>query len=1065
MAGTFALAPSRLGPRGIRLPRQSDLRALLVALLTAALIASVLTVAEDPFATDAPTTSQEGSLSSAVDTATSSSQTVLPGEVPEGLTAAEWADIQSQIAARQGSTAVSAQPAPLLQAPATVAELPLTITPTTTAPTDAAPPINLALPSAAVMSSAGIDAAFSPTGATITTASSASPVGLSTSTIGSGPVGSAVVVETAAGVELVRAGVTEYFHTVAEGIEHGYVIDTPMHAGGDLVIRVDVAASGLAFVGEDVLIDRADGTQLWYRDLFVFDATGAELPASMGIDGTTITLNVDTTGAVYPITVDPTITEDQQLLPNADAANELYGFSVALDDSSGDTILVVGAPFDDDQGNNRGTAYVYRDSGSGFVFEANLYSASTASAATNQRFGWDVDVRGETVVVGAPDNDDNGSNAGAVYIFEPTGGGGAWQQTGIVYQCDPGVTSPCGDTIGVGAGFADADFGYAVDLSDQGLLVGAPGFNGDAGFAAIFTRAGNLWRTTPGGVVPTLGPGAAGDLAGYAVSMADAGTHLVVGAPGIDAFAFTDNGQSYYLRWNGTSYTTPLVLNTGGGNDHNSGAAVAVEVDSGGDDTWMFVGEPINRREEDGTQPGSDIMWTYRLATADAPIAANRVSLGGTFGSGGKGIDIDFDGGRYIFGEYLSDSGATDRGSVTYFPVDGVANSVGTGQVQLLPNNAGDNWGFSVASEGDTYVIGGPGNDTAGADSGQIRIRSYSVFLDEAVNPFVANHGDRYGFEVSVSGNRLAVGSHRDSSAASSGGAVYMYERADSTSPWTADGVIVSPSPEARAHFGDSLSVFGDRVAIGESDRLGNQAEGGIVYVFERTGAATWTSAGSVGGAVTYDGFGASVALYAEDRLFVGAPAEGSAGEVFHFTESGPGLWFSQGALPVVGVLFAGDQLGYSIAVDRDNDVLIAGAPFNDTAGADAGAVLLWDNITTGAGVPSFISGPGWDAGDMVGTSVAASNGTYAAAGIGDGSGGSDRQAHLIKPVVGYAVIASISDTQVGSRVTEPNHELALIGENLFWGQGAQVELYRDIDGSGFQTTAPPTELFDTAVP
>ena len=85
MAGTIALAPSRLGPRGLRLPRQSDLRALLVALLTAALIASVLTVAENPFAIDAATPSQEGSVSSAVDVAddltTGSSQSVLPGEV------------------------------------------------------------------------------------------------------------------------------------------------------------------------------------------------------------------------------------------------------------------------------------------------------------------------------------------------------------------------------------------------------------------------------------------------------------------------------------------------------------------------------------------------------------------------------------------------------------------------------------------------------------------------------------------------------------------------------------------------------------------------------------------------------------------------------------------------------------------------------------------------------------------------------------------------------------------------------------------------------------------------
>ena len=43
-----------------------------------------------------------------------------------------------------------------------------------------------------------------------------------------------------------------------------------------------------------------------------------------------------------------------------------------------------------------------------------------------------------------------------------------------------------------------------------------------------------------------------------------------------------------------------------------------------------------------------------------------------------------------------------------------------------LPANAGDRWGFDVAAAGDTYVIGGPGDDAAGIDAGEVGLGSFS---------------------------------------------------------------------------------------------------------------------------------------------------------------------------------------------------------------------------------------------------------------------------------------------------------------------------------------------------
>jgi hypothetical protein len=82
---------------------------------------------------------------------------------------------------------------------------------------------------------------------------------------------------------------------------------------------------------------------------------------------------------------------------------------------SGKTV-VVGAPFDNDDGNDSGSAYMFGLSQSGnWVQKAKL----TADDGFNgTEFGWSVAIAGDVVVVGAQ-YDDYGSNqdVGSVYVF------------------------------------------------------------------------------------------------------------------------------------------------------------------------------------------------------------------------------------------------------------------------------------------------------------------------------------------------------------------------------------------------------------------------------------------------------------------------------------------------------------------------------------------------------------------------------------------------------------------------------------------------------------------------
>ena len=96
------------------------------------------------------------------------------------------------------------------------------------------------------------------------------------------------------------------------------------------------------------------------------------------------------------------------------AVSDEFGRSVSVD---GDT-MVVGAYRDDDNGFQSGSAYVFVRPSGGDWSEASQVAKLTASdGAADDEFGISVSVDGDTVVVGANGHDDSGSDSGSAYVF------------------------------------------------------------------------------------------------------------------------------------------------------------------------------------------------------------------------------------------------------------------------------------------------------------------------------------------------------------------------------------------------------------------------------------------------------------------------------------------------------------------------------------------------------------------------------------------------------------------------------------------------------------------------
>ena len=125
-------------------------------------------------------------------------------------------------------------------------------------------------------------------------------------------------------------------------------------------------------------------------------------------------------GSAYVFRYDgATWNQEQKLLPSDGAAGDHFSAGLSL---SGDVALL-GSTFHDNNGIDSGAAYVFRYDGATWNQEQKLLASD---GAAGDHFGSIVSVSGDVAVVGAGRDDDNGMNSGSAYVFRYDGA--TWNQ-------------------------------------------------------------------------------------------------------------------------------------------------------------------------------------------------------------------------------------------------------------------------------------------------------------------------------------------------------------------------------------------------------------------------------------------------------------------------------------------------------------------------------------------------------------------------------------------------------------------------------------------------------------
>jgi len=574
----------------------------------------------------------------------------------------------------------------------------------------------------------------------------------------------------------------EWYVNDARGMEHGYTVHErpPRGVGaltfelelrGDLDPRVQAGGRGVDF------LNAAREVILSYGGLTVFDATGRNLAARMESVPGGLLLRVEEQEAVYPLTIDPLVQQAYLKASNPDFDD---AFSVTA--VSGDTVVVgaylenssatgVNGNQSDNSATDSGAAYVFVRSGTAWSQQAYLKASNTGAA---DHFGQSVSVSGDTIVIGAPDEDSNATGAngnqssnsmsgsGAVYVFVRSGT--TWSQQAYLKASNTG---------------ADDHFGQSVSVSGDTIVVGAPsedsnatGVNGNesdnsidnSGAAYVFVRSGTAWSQQA--YVKASNPDIVDGFGRYAQLSGDT---LVVGADGEDSNATgvngnqgdnsaTESGAAYVFVRSGTTWSQQAYLKASntGGFDYFGRVAVSGDTIVVGAYSEDSNATGVNGNQGDNSAADSGAAYVFVRSGAtwsqQAYLKASNTGAGDLFG-----ISVGVSGDKVVIGANSEDSDANgingsqsgnaevDTGAAYAFVRTGTSWS----QFAYLKASYSDPWdlfGWDVGISGDTLVVTARYEDSGatGANGDQ---------LDGSA----AQSGAAYAFDLDPTGGTAGV--------------------------------------------------------------------------------------------------------------------------------------------------------------------------------------------------------------------------------------------------------------------------------------------------------------------
>lgn len=369
-----------------------------------------------------------------------------------------------------------------------------------------------------------------------------------------------------------------------------------------------------------------------------------------------------------------------KLFPEDSAKGDFFGQDVAI----GGFTAIIGAIYDDDNGEDSGGAYLFD-----IVTGTQLDKLLPEDGQAGDEFGFSTAIHGSMAVVGSWKASPMGAESGAAYIFDITTG----EQLHKLVPSD---------------GVPGARFGIAVDIHNGVVIVGAY-HDDDFG---MWSGSAYLFDAETGEQINKLlpdGGGAPEDIFGRSVAI-HAGRALV-GAPQTDDNGFS-SGSAYVFDVVTGDQISKIVPD-----DNQQGDQFGYGVDLHGQNAIMSA------RGDDDAGDGAGAAYIYNIETGEelAKLQPTDAAAGDRFGH-----SVSITGDLVGVGSYLDDIQGEDSGAAYIFELDGTQIS----KLFALDGENEDYFGLSIAIAGDRVCVTALRDDEFGVDSGSAYLYGSTCLAD-----------------------------------------------------------------------------------------------------------------------------------------------------------------------------------------------------------------------------------------------------------------------------------------------------------------------------------------------
>ena len=542
------------------------------------------------------------------------------------------------------------------------------------------------------------------------------------------------------------------------------------------------------------------------------------------------------------------------------------------------------------------------------------------SGLNGAQFGAEVELTGGVVYVGAP-------GLARLYSVNVAGGGYGYWATNfgtplVATSYGGGYTSINEILYNNGVQWSGVDNALGITPNGARIIRSDPYADYDNGNGGSITDTGSSALYINGSLIGTLSSGDNSIKVFGLAPVFPAEAHYVIGTYNANRLF---NFRQFGPVWTYTGSIIPEALPTSkfgssvaidgqtavvGARDYDNRGAAFVFVRAGVEaETWTLQAKLQGLDTNKGNLFGSSVGVSGNTIIVGAPNA-----------------NLDASGAAYIF----------ERIGATWIQ-----------QAKLIASDSAPNrlFGLTAAISLDSAAVGAPGGSSV-----YVFVRNGFAWTQQKI--FSGASG--FGSSLALNLDTLMVGSPLENS---NTGAAYVYTRANSI--WTQQAKLTATDPSAGDKFGAAVALDGERAAVGAP---GADVSKGAVYTFNRVDALWSTlqkltlASGAAG-----DHFGNSISISGE-RMVIGAylrdVARSSGGITTTYTDEGSayaygikdGNWRLETVVEALQASdgYSGDMLGYAVAIS--GTLVLTGAPqFNGRIGGlptDGGGYIYITEIS-----------------------------------------------------------------------------------------------------------------------